>query len=57
MPAARKKKFDPAQPFLILFCILICIVTIYPMYYVFIMSISDPVEAAQGNVIFFPKGF
>ena len=53
----RRKKFDPAQPFLIVLCILVCFITIYPMYYVFIMSISDPAEAARGAVTLWPKGF
>ena len=31
--------------------------TLYPMFYVFILSISDPVEAAAMNVYLWPKGF
>ncbi|MEA4889626.1 MAG: carbohydrate ABC transporter permease [Clostridiaceae bacterium] len=50
------KKFDKAQPILILFCLVSCFITIYPMYYVLIMSISDPAQAAKGAVYFWPKG-
>jgi putative aldouronate transport system permease protein len=35
----------------------ICLITLYPMYYVLIMSISDPIEVATMNVHFLPKGF
>lgn len=31
-------------------------ITLYPMYYVFILSISDPIEAATMKVYFYPKG-
>jgi ABC-type sugar transport system, permease component len=37
--------------------LLICIITLYPFYYVVIMSISSPMEAATMNVLFYPKGF
>lgn len=37
--------------------ILICFITIYPMYYVFILSISNPEIAATLKVYFIPKGF
>ena len=43
---SRRRKFDPVQPFLVILCILVCIITIYPMYYVLIMSISDPAEVS-----------
>ena len=36
--------------------IIICLVTLYPMYYVFILSISDPLEAASMKVYLYPKG-
>lgn len=35
---------------------LLLLFTLYPMYYVFILSISNPVEAATMNVYFWPKG-
>ena len=34
----------------------LCFITLYPMYYVLIMSISDPIEVATMNVHFYPKG-
>ncbi len=34
-----------------------CFITIYPMWYVIIMSISDPVVAAGSGVMFWPSGF
>ena len=34
-----------------------CFITIYPMWYVIIMSISDPVVAAGSSVTFWPSGF
>lgn len=34
-----------------------CFITIYPMWYVIIMSISDPVVAAGSGVKFWPSGF
>lgn len=39
-----------------LIMIALCFITLYPMYYVVILSISDPLEAAQMNVFFYPKG-
>ena len=34
-----------------------CFITIYPMWYVIIMSVSDPVVAAGSGVTFWPSGF
>ena len=36
---------------------LILIFTLYPLIYVFSMSISDPIRAARGEVYLLPKGF
>jgi putative aldouronate transport system permease protein len=36
---------------------IIAIVTLYPMYYVLILSVSEPAVAATMKVYFFPKGF
>ena len=36
---------------------LLCLITLYPFYYVFIMSISDPAEVIARTVTFYPKGF
>jgi len=38
------------------FAVLICIVTLYPFYYVVIMSISSPIKAASMDVYLYPKG-
>ena len=38
------------------FAILICIATLYPFYYVAVMSVSDPMEVASRNVYLYPKG-
>lgn len=37
--------------------ILVCFITLYPMYYVLILSVSDPLEVAAKSVYFWPKGF
>ncbi|WP_340021475.1 carbohydrate ABC transporter permease [Paenibacillus sp. FSL K6-1096] len=39
-----------------LFLTLLVIVTIYPFYYIFIYSVSDPIEAQKG-VLIWPAGF
>ena len=36
---------------------LCCIVTVYPMYYVLIRSVSAPEPALAGDMLLFPKGF
>lgn len=46
-----------ATAILYLLLILICIVTVYPMYYVLILSISDPKAALTMDVYLLPKGF
>ena len=35
----------------------VCFITIYPMWYVISMSVSDPIAAASGAVTFWPVGF
>lgn len=42
---------------LIVITALICVITLYPMYYVFIMSISDPKEVIAKSIFLYPKGF
>ena len=54
---AVRKNFDPAQIFLVSFCLVILFITIYPMYYVLILSISEPTEVAKGGIYFWPRGF
>lgn len=52
-----KKKMNTSQLIIIAICLLICLITVYPMYYVLVISISDPVEVSKGGIYFFPKGF
>lgn len=40
-----------------LFAALVIAATLYPLIYVFSMSISDPIRAARGDVFLLPKGF
>ena len=42
---------------LYLLVILICVVTVYPLYYVLILSISAPEYAAKMHVYLIQKGF
>ncbi len=37
--------------------VLLCLLTLYPFYYVFIMSISIPSEVIARSITFYPKGF
>ncbi|WP_300788638.1 carbohydrate ABC transporter permease [uncultured Acetatifactor sp.] len=50
----RRKRLDGVQAISLLICIFAVIISLYPIYYVFIMSISNPIEAAKG-VYFLPK--
>ena len=43
--------------FCIIFCALVCLVTLYPMYYVLIMSLSEPAAVNSMSVFLYPKGF
>lgn len=50
---------DGSAAFDVIVCILaciICFITIYPMYYVIIKSISDPLESLAKGVTFLPRG-
>ncbi|WP_018756936.1 carbohydrate ABC transporter permease [Paenibacillus terrigena] len=42
---------------LLVIALIICFITLYPFYFVIIMSISNPQEVAAMNVFWFPKGF
>ncbi|MGI6653433.1 MAG: carbohydrate ABC transporter permease [Christensenellales bacterium] len=48
------KMFDIVNAVIMLF---ILFVTLYPLYFVLIASVSDAYEVAKGNVFFSPKGF
>jgi len=51
--SASRKVFSVANYTLLISLAFICL---YPFYYIFIFSISDPQTAAHGNLYFFPKG-
>ena len=54
----RIREGNPAVTVLLyVLVLLICIATVYPMYYVLILSISAPEYAAKMNVYLVPKGF
>jgi putative aldouronate transport system permease protein len=54
---AIKEGSPIADFFIYFFTIFICIITLYPFYYVVIMSVSDPVRVAAMDVYLYPKGF
>lgn len=43
--------------FNILFMLLLCVLTIYPLWYVLISSFSNPLKVAMGDVVLLPSGF
>lgn len=45
-----------ADILIVFFMIVVVFITLYPLYYVLILSISDPIEAATMKVFFYPKG-
>ena len=54
----KKTLGDRIFDFVVYFLIItIMIVTLYPLIYVFSMSISDPIAAARGDVWLLPVGF
>lgn len=53
---ARRKKITVFDVILYAIMIMVCFITIYPMYYVFLNSISEPLEVVRGNVTFWPRG-
>lgn len=46
-----------ADVLIYLFAILVAFVTLYPMYYVIVLSLSEPMFASTMKVYWFPKGF
>lgn len=59
--AVRKNRIQIGSPvadvIIILVTMLICVVALYPMYYVFIMSVSDPRSVMAKDIFLVPKGF
>lgn len=53
----QKRRLDGFDVGIIVVCVILLIIMIYPMYFTVIASISDPLETIAGNVILLPKGF
>ena len=54
----RIREGSPVATFLLYgLAALLCFITIYPMYYVIIRSISDPILATRQSITFLPAGF
>jgi putative aldouronate transport system permease protein len=47
-----RKRIGAFDVFLTLFCIVVAVVTLYPMWYVIAMSFNDPTDAARGYLVF-----
>ena len=57
-PPSRIKTGSPVYDFFVVFITgLLCFITLYPMYYVIILSISTPETVVLKDVYFWPKGF
>lgn len=60
MAIRKRSKLNPWSTFdtvITVIALFVCFITIYPMWYVLIMSFSDPVAASSGTVTFWPVGF
>lgn len=58
MVHVKKSKEDKRFDFIVYtIAVLLILVTLYPMYFVLIASVSDPVLVSSGEVMFWPKGF
>ncbi|MGI6654390.1 MAG: carbohydrate ABC transporter permease [Christensenellales bacterium] len=53
----KRQKIEAFDIVMIFLALIAGFITIYPMWYVLIMSISDPVAAAGGSIYFLPVGF
>lgn len=53
----RRRKIGVFDVVVFLLATIAGFITIYPMWYVIVMSVSDPVAASGGNVTFWPVGF
>lgn len=54
----QKTRFDTVFDIInVTLCLIIVLITLYPLYFTVIASISDPWELMGGNVILLPKGF
>lgn len=57
MVKKKRHKWDGVDIVVTALSILTCVITLYPMIYVFSCSISDPKMVMAGRVLLFPKGF
>ena len=59
MKKKTKKLFrwTPFDTVVMMLAILVCVITLYPMIYVFSCSISDPKSVLAGDVVLYPVGF
>lgn len=54
----RRSKADRIfDVFLYVITGLMILITLYPMYFILIASISNPTDVSAGNITFYPKGF
>jgi putative aldouronate transport system permease protein len=51
------KRWTTFDTVVTIIAIFVCFITIYPMWYVIVMSLSDPIAAGSGAVTFWPIGF
>ena len=54
--AAKRRKYDIYDVIIVIVTAIIGLLTVYPMYYVCIMSVSDPQMIAAGRVFFWVEG-
>ena len=45
------------QTIILCFLALLCLIMIYPVWHVFMYSISDPIQAMDGGIFLWPRGF
>lgn len=53
----RKKKLELFDVIVLALSVFAAFITIYPMWYVIVLSLSEPAAASAGNVYFWPVGF
>ena len=60
-PHRRKNRIRDGSPLaddvICFFAAVLCFITLYPMYYILILSLSSPQAAATTKVYFVPDGF
>lgn len=57
LTCAGKKRLDPVDIGLKLLVLVICLITVYPFYYVVCCSLSTPSDVVQMKVSVYPMGF